>query len=198
MEIENNALIDNLLRRMEACTAQVKEFENLNNHQLHFKNGERWSILECLEHLNLYGDFYLVEIERRIISNPRNTAATVFKSGFLGNYFANLMEVKNGTISKMKSPKDKNPANSKLSITVISRFLKQQERLVSLLNQCRAIDLTKTKASISLTKFIKLRLGDTLRFYCYHIERHVLQAKRALEEQEGMLKAVVKQTVLPE
>jgi len=196
MEIENNTLIDSLLRRMEECTAQVKKFENLPNHQLQFKNGERWSILECLEHLNLYGDFYLVEIEKQIITNPHNTAATIFKSGFLGNYFANLMEVKNGTITKMKSPKDKNPANSKLSIIVISRFLKQQEHLVSLLNQCRTIDLTKTKASISLTKLIKLRLGDTLRFYCYHIERHVLQAKRALEEQEGMVKDVAKQTLL--
>jgi DinB superfamily len=196
MEIENNTLIDNLLQRMEACTAQVKEFEILPNHQLQFKNGERWSILECLEHLNLYGDFYLVEIEKQIITNRRNTAVTNFKSGLLGNYFANLMEVKNGTITKMKSPKDKNPANSKLSITVISRFLKQQEHLVSLLNQCRTVDLTKTRASISLTKFIKLRLGDTLRFYCYHIERHVLQAKRALEEQERMAKDVVKQTLL--
>jgi DinB superfamily len=193
MQIENNTLIDNLLRRMEECTAQVKKFENLPNHQLQFKNGERWSILECLEHLNLYGDFYLVEIEKQIITNRRNTAVTNFKSGLLGNYFANLMEVKNGTITKMKSPKDKNPANSKLSITVISRFLKQQEHLVSLLNQCRTIDLTKTRASISLTRFIKLRLGDTLRFYCYHIERHVLQAKRAFEEQKGMIKGVEKQ-----
>ncbi len=188
MQIENNQLIDDLLRRMESCKRTVKEFEILPLNRLQFKNGERWSVLECLEHLNLYGDFYLVEIEKQIITNPRKNISTKFKSGILGNYFANLMEVKDGKITKMKSPKDKNPSNSHLSITTISRFLKQQERLVSLLNQCRSIDLTKTKAAISLTNLIKLRLGDTLRFYCYHIERHVFQAERALEEQERMIK----------
>lgn len=45
------------------------------------------------------------------------------------------------------------------------------------------MDLTKTKASISLTRLIKLRLGDTLRFFTYHIERHVLQAERICKEQ---------------
>jgi hypothetical protein len=187
MQIENNQLIDELLRRMESCKRTVKEFEILPLNRLQFKNGERWSVLECLEHLNLYGDFYLVEIEKQIITNPRKNTSTKFKSGILGNYFANLMEVKDGKITKMKSPKDKNPSNSHLSITTISRFLKQQERLVSLLNQCRTIDLTKTKAAISLTSLIKLRLGDTLRFYCYHIERHIFQAARALEEQERMM-----------
>jgi hypothetical protein len=186
MQIENNLLIDDILRRMENCKQAVKKFEVLPLNRLHFKNGERWSVLECLEHLNLYGDFYLVEIEKQIITNPRKNISTKFKSGILGNYFANLMEVKNGKITKMKSPKDKNPSNSHLSITIVSRFLKQQERLVSLLNQCRSIDLTKTKAAISLTNLIKLRLGDTLRFYCYHIERHVFQAERALKDQERM------------
>jgi hypothetical protein len=188
MQIENNQLIDHLLQRMESCKRTVKEFEILPLNRLQFKNGERWSVLECLEHLNLYGDFYLVEIERRIITNPRKNISTRFKSGILGNYFANLMEVKDGKITKMKSPKDKNPSNSQLSFATISRFLKQQERLVSLLNQSRSIDLTKTKAAISLTNLIKLRLGDTLRFYCYHIERHVFQAQRALEEQELRIK----------
>ncbi len=192
MQIENNQLIDELLERMKKCTRLVKGFEALSFGQLQFKNGDRWSILECLEHLNLYGDFYLVEIEKQILTSPRKNNSTKFKSGILGNYFANLMEVKGGKITKMKSPKDKNPSNKDLSITTINRFLKQQEQLVNLLNQCRSIDLTRTKAAISLTNLVKLRLGDTLRFFCYHIERHVLQAERALAEQHGTVNDVSK------
>ena len=71
MQIENNQLIDELLQRMKKCTRTVKGFEALSVGQLQFKNGDRWSILECLEHLNLYGDFYLVEIEKQILTNPR-------------------------------------------------------------------------------------------------------------------------------
>jgi hypothetical protein len=192
MQIENNQLIDELLERMKKCTRAVKGFEALPVGQLQFKNGDRWSILECLEHLNLYGDFYLVEIEKQILTNPPKNTSTKFKSGILGNYFANLMEVKEGKMTKMKSPKDKNPSNKDLSITTINRFLKQQEQLVNLLNQCRSIDLTRTKAAISLTNLVKLRLGDTLRFFCYHIERHVLQAERALAEQDGTVNVISK------
>jgi len=80
----------------------------------------------------------------------------------------------------MKTPIDKNPLGSQLSVTTIDRFLKQQEMLRSLLERARHIDLTKTKVPISLTKFIRLRLGDTFRFFVYHIERHIRQAENVL------------------
>ena len=186
MKIDNNTLIDDLLRRMETATAKVKTFRQLSIHQLSCKRGDQWSILECIEHLNRYGDFYLVEIENRIIENKNRPGSKVFYSGLLGNYFANLMEVKDGKMTKMKSPKDKNPANVDLSETTIIRFLKQQEQLVNLLSSCRSMDLTRTKCAISLTRLIKLRLGDTLRFFTYHIERHVLQAERIFKEENFM------------
>ena len=81
-------------------------------------------------------------------------------------------------IKKMKTPKDKDPINSNLTFTTIERLLKQLEKLQILLNQSRTANLTKLKTAISLTKFIKLRLGDTLRFVVYHIERHILQAQK--------------------
>jgi hypothetical protein len=128
--------------------------------------------------LNLYGNFYLPEIEQQILAQKNITQSTVFRSGLIGNYFANLMQVKDGKVKKMKSPKDKNPCNSVLATTTLDRFLKQQERLITLLVQAQNIDLTKTKTAISLTPLIRLRLGDTFRFLIYHIERHVLQAER--------------------
>lgn len=179
MRMERTQLISELLEKTEKATEVVKYLKTLNNHQLNFKKDTgSWSALECIEHLNLYGDFYLHEIEKRILAQHPNTAATIFKSGIIGNYFANLMLVKNGTIRKMKSPKDKNPSDSDLSVTTIDRFLKQQEFLKSLLLQAKKTDLTRTKTAISLSPMIRLRLGDTFRFFVYHIERHVIQAKK--------------------
>jgi hypothetical protein len=188
MKFNREQLINDLLTLTEASSKKVMEFRQLDNQELNFKPGpEKWSILECIEHLNLYGDFYLPEIERRILSQKTSDNHTVFKSGLIGNYFAKLMQVKDGKISKMKSPKDKNPANSALTKTTLDRFLKQQERLRGLLNQSRKIDLTRTKASISLTPLIKLRLGDTFRFFIYHIERHVLQAEKVMTSFEKQI-----------
>lgn len=179
MKIESKQLIKELLAKSEMATAAALQLKNLSPEQLNFKkSADSWSALECIEHLNLYGDYYLPEIEKQILKQKANSSAAYFKSGVIGNYFANLMSVENGKIKKMKSPKDKNPANSNLSSTVIDRFLKQQERLKSLLIQSANVDLTKTKTAISISKLIKLRLGDTFRFFVYHIERHVLQAEK--------------------
>lgn len=179
MQIETRLLIEDLLNRTEKSTRVVKQLKELTFEQLNYKKSAiEWSVLECIEHLNLYGDFYLPEIEKQILAQKNKSQSTVFKSGFIGNYFANLMQVKDGKVKKMKSPKDKNPSNSLLTMTTLDRFLKQQQRLTSLLGQAQDIDLTKTKTAISLTPLIRLRLGDTFRFFVYHIERHVLQAER--------------------
>jgi hypothetical protein len=187
MKISRQELIDELLRITEAASQKVSTFRNLSVEQLNYREApERWSILECIEHLNLYGDFYLPEIETRMLTSSPAKEAERFSSGIVGNYFANLMKVNDGKIKKMKTPKDKNPSGSSLGITTIERFLKQQERLKALLQQARNIDLTRTQVSISLTKMIKLRLGDTFRFFVYHIERHVAQAERVLASQGEM------------
>ncbi len=141
------------------------------------KTPESWSILECLEHLNLYGEYYLPEMNSRMKASERKTVP-VFISGWLGNYFANSMKEKNGKITKMKSPKDKVPATSHLSKETIHRFLNQAELLKSLIRDAESKDLNKIRIPISLSKYIKIKLGDTLRFYVYHIERHIAQAER--------------------
>jgi len=179
MQVSNNVLIEELLSLTENSIQSVKKFRALTLSQLNFKqSSNEWSVLECIEHLSLYGDFYLPEIEKQILPIKNNNGATIFKSGIIGNYFAGLMKVKNGEIKKMKSPKDKNPLNTELSITTLDRFLKQQELLKSLLQRAKTIDLGKVKTAISLTNILKLKLGDTFRFYVYHIERHILQAER--------------------
>jgi Asp-tRNA(Asn)/Glu-tRNA(Gln) amidotransferase C subunit len=61
----------------------------------------------------------------------------------------------------MKTFKDKNPIHSTLTTTTLERFLKQQERLLQLLQQAEKVDLTKTRTAISITKWLTLRLGDT-------------------------------------
>ena len=179
MQINKHQLIAELLSLTAQSITAVKRFKTLSSSQLNFKNtAQQWSILECIEHLNLYGDFYLPEMQKQLLESPQRSNSEIFKAGLIGNYFAGLMKTDNGKNKKMKSPKDKNPANSTLTVTTLDRFLKQQELLKSILQGSLAADLTKVKTAISLSKFIKLRLGDTLRFYVYHIERHISQAEK--------------------
>lgn len=177
MQLSRQELINELIEICNQATETVLVFKSLTLDQLNFRQSEHeWSILECIEHLNLYGDFYLPEIELNLMLQHQAPDARVYKPGIIGNYFARLMKVNNGKVKKMKSPKDKNPIHSELSITTLDRFIKQQDLLSHLLFKALKADLTKTKTAISLTKVIRLRLGDTLRFYVYHIARHIKQA----------------------
>lgn len=185
MQIRTSLLIEELLSLTEKSIRSVKTFKESGTGQLNFKQSkDQWSILECIEHLNLYGDFYLPEIQKQLLENKNSSPALTFKAGLIGNYFANLMKGSNGEIKKMKAPKDKNPLNSALTITTLDRFLKQQELLKTLLNSSRSVNLNKIKISISISKMIKLKLGDTFRFYVYHVDRHIIQAEKQLRNIE--------------
>jgi hypothetical protein len=137
-----------------------------------------WNALECIEHLNRYGEFYLPEIRKRIAQSPFPPSAT-FKAGMLGNYFAKSMEPKAGT-RKMKTFKDKDPIHTSLNRQCIETFIEQQHEMLALLESARRVDLSRTKTSISISRLITLKLGDTLRFVINHNERHIAQALAAL------------------
>ena len=162
----------------------INQAEKLKGHDLsdltRRENPVSWNILECLEHLNLYGKFYLPEIEEKI-KNSNTTKEVEFKSGLLGNYFAKSMLPKE-KLNKMKTFKDKNPLNSNFTKDVIDEFLNQQIKLLDLLNKSRHVSLNKVKISISISRLIKLKLGDTFRFYINHMIRHMKQIERIEKE----------------
>lgn len=144
------------------------------------KNAKSWNALECIEHLNRYGDFYIPEIRTRIQSS-KHPKSVQFKPGVLGNYFAQSMLPKNRP-NKMKTFKVMDPLECRLESNVIHKFIEQQNSLLEILNEVKNHDLTRIKTSVSISKFIKLRLGDTLRVVIFHNLRHIEQAKRATVE----------------
>lgn len=179
MKINTEKLLTELKDSTHLIIVKVNEFKLLSEAELNWKeNAEKWSILECLEHLNLYGDFYIPEINKAI-QNSQTSKRSQFKSGVLGNYFAESMLPKEG-MKKMKTFKDKNPANSTLTNSVIDRFLDQQASILKLLDAAQKVDLQKTKTAVSISKLIRLRLGDTFRFIINHNKRHFVQIEKII------------------
>ncbi len=137
-----------------------------------------WNVLECIEHLNRYGNFYLPEIKNRI-SVSKRSSTLIFTAGIIGDYFAKSMFPKK-KLNTMKTLKKMNPVHSELNKSVVEEFINQQNLLLELLEKAKNINLITTKTRISISKLIKLRLGDTFRFVIYHNMRHIEQAKRVL------------------
>lgn len=172
--MQSEILIQTLLEQTEQIINQAEKLKTYDLKVLIWRENETsWNILECLEHLNLYGDFYLPQIESKIKTSDTKTDFE-FKSGILGNYFAKTILPKE-KLNKMKTFKDKNPLNTKLDLTVISKYIDQQIQLLELLNQSKKVSLNKVKIQISISSLIKLKLGDTFQFYINHMIRHLNQ-----------------------
>jgi len=179
MKLESESLLPDLVLRTKQVLNDVKGFKRLTIEELNSRKSENsWSILECVEHLNLYAEYYNPEIIQSI-NNTNETAVKSFKSGLLGNYFAVSMLSKS-KLNKMKTFKNKNPIGSMLDIDTISKFIVYQEELLEILDKAKKVNLNKTKTSISISRFLKLKLGDTLRVVIYHNQRHMVQAKSIL------------------
>jgi len=164
----------------------AKELKSISEVKLQAKiNSKYWSVLECIEHLNLYAVFYNKEIQKRIeTSNYKESS--VFKSGFLGNKFSLDMLPKEG-MKTMNTFKSKNPIHSNLNKEeVLDTFIKYQYEMLNLLKLSEENNLTKIKTSLTIP-FLKFKLGNTLRFVIYHNERHIVQAKKALKNKSQQL-----------
>ena len=174
-------LADDLINELRELTQKnisaAESFKTLSAEQLkHKESADQWNILECIEHLIRYGDFYIPEIRSRIKNSGFKRSST-FRTGWLGDYFAKSMLPKD-KLNKMNTFKSMNPIHSAVDQGVLDEFLSQQTQMLELLDQARNADLTNTKTSISISRLIKLRLGDTLRVVIYHNLRHIVQAKK--------------------
>ncbi|MCQ9636330.1 DinB family protein [Chryseobacterium sp. WG14] len=180
MKISTSQLLNELKNKTQQHLQYAEMLLRKTEDELNFRiSADSWSVLECLEHLNRYGEFYIPEISRKISSSVTSSQLT-FKPGILGNYFAKTMLPKE-KINKMKTLKAMNPIHSQLNKSVIDEFIRQQKQMFELLEKAGHIDLEKTKTGISISKWISLKLGDTFRFVIYHNERHIIQAGKVLK-----------------
>lgn len=141
----------------------------------------KWSVIQVLEHLNSYGVYYLPALDKGLTNG--GAAVKKFKPGWLGNYFTDLMRPGEGAVkNKMKAPKNHRPAFHVDAVPVLDTFLKQQQVLLDLLEQAKQKNIGKIRIPISLTRLIRLKAGDTFRFFIAHEQRHFLQIKNTLAE----------------
>ena len=156
---------------------QVKPLRNRSENWLRQRpQPAAWNTLECLEHLNQYGDFYLPAVEQAMAGQAGHPVE-YYQSGWLGGYFAKQM-LPREKLNAMSSPKDYNPFDTNVSVAAVDRFLDQQNRLLTLLQRAAEVDINRIKVPISLTRWIRLRLGDTFHFYINHQRRHMAQLRR--------------------
>jgi hypothetical protein len=182
MKIQQEELLESLKKDVEILLECADFFRNEIDALLIPPMPEKWSVAQTLEHLNGYGRVYL-PIINKAISVSQSKRAAWFNSGFLGNYFTNMMKPKNvfEVKNKMKAFKAHIPDNNLNPGKVLDEFVEQQHQFLLLLEMAKLKDLNAVRVPLSVTKLIKLKLGDTFRFLIAHEQRHFVQARNAIK-----------------
>ena len=177
-------LLDQLQSDVREILANAVKLKNEDSGKLLLQPGPgKWSVVQVLEHLNSYGRYYLAEMDRSLQMDLPATGK--FTPGWLGNYFTKLMlPTANGTIGKkMRSPKDHHPPADLDVYPVLNTFIEQQHHLLQQLEKAKTKDIGRIRTPISISRFIRLKLGDTFRFFIAHEQRHFVQIARVMDEQ---------------
>lgn len=182
-KFKSEELIDQLVADVNQLIAAAQQLSEADSVKLSYNCNEgQWSAAQAIEHLNMYSRYYLPTIEKTMVQIPKEMNAW-FVPGFFGNYFTNMMRPKNvlEVKNKMKTMKGYNPGAGLNPDKVISEFISHQQKLLQLLEISRKRNLEKIRIPISISKLIRLKLGDTFRFLIAHEQRHMIQARNAIK-----------------
>lgn len=174
-------LLNELKNDVKAMLLHLDTIQNLSLEVLSTRVGEdSWNVLECFQHMNLYGSFYIEEIDHSV-SNSKYPGSEYFKLFGLGNYSAkSMLPKKQGKVNMaMKTFPKMDPINTNLGKEVLIEFRSQMNQFLSLIERSKSVNLRKTKCRLTI-KWLQFNLGDTLRFMINHNQRHMIQVDRIL------------------
>ncbi len=157
-----------------------KLVSNLNEDQLKWRPDQGfWNISEVLSHLNEYSRYYQPTFKKKIASTRFTSTKEAFLSSPLGRSAWKSMKLGNvkNIKRKFKAQKGYNPSidSSLLTGREFEDFIKHQTDLQSIIELAQTVNMKRVKIPISISKIVRLRLGDALLFVVYHNERHVQQ-----------------------
>ncbi len=91
-KFKSEELLKELKEDVKRLQGAAEHLKNTEKSKLVFAVNEgKWSVVQCLEHLNAYGRHYLPAIEKAIAVKSGERSAW-FNSGFLGDYFTKSMK----------------------------------------------------------------------------------------------------------
>lgn len=149
----------------------------------------RWSIAECLVHLNVTARLYLPLIKSAIEEARlrRLFGQGPFRHGFLVNLLIRTTEPPPKL--KVKAPKIFVPPPDQPLETVIRDFMSLQDQFLARIQEANGLHLSRIKIVSPVSRFLRMSLGQSFGFLAAHERRHLWQAR---EVKEGMKAATMK------
>ncbi len=173
-------------RLLAVLDTAEREFRPQPDPQFRWKPAPgRWSILECLQHLNLAERFYIRNIQHKVDALgllSTNPVDQVIESDWIGKAMlyaidpAMKLKLPAPGMIRPRRPEELSPAE------VLNQFIDLQTTLLNLLDKAVYLDWNQEKVMTMYGKWLTIRLGDAIRMLVAHTERHMNQAMQVKQE----------------
>jgi hypothetical protein len=167
-------------RQFEAVLADGRDLvARYRDRQLVWRpSPKRWSVAECLNHLNVTATKYLPRIDA-MIAQARAEGLTGhgrFRHPFVGNWFIRMMEPpprRRFRVPGVFAPLPDQPAAS-----LLPEFLRLRGELLERIRESDGLDLAAVKMASPAARFFTLTLGQCFGALAAHDRRHLWQARQ--------------------
>ena len=180
----NEERINSVVADLESISAEARDaFGGLNGEQLNWKqSATTWSVAQCLDHLITINSLYFPVFEKLQAGSVSNSFWEKFSplSGFFGKFLIKTLSPEYP--KKTKTSKKAYPSASKIGSDIVDRFDEHQRELAGRIEKISPdVDLN-TVITSPLASFVTYSLDDCLTILVVHERRHLLQARRVMED----------------
>jgi DinB superfamily len=136
----------------------------------------RWSMAQCLVHLNLAAAIQLPRVEAGIRAARAQglVGQGPYRRGIIGTLIVRLTEPPPKI--RFKAPKSMAPPPAESLPRVGASFLELQGRLQEQIRHANGVDLGRAKVASPVADWLRFTLGQTLMVIAAHERRHLWQA----------------------
>ena len=187
MKRQKATVIQQVQEEIKAADQQVQNFRQLPDPTLRYRpTPDQWSVLDCLEHINLMYADYLPRLQAAI-AHASPTHRDTYSPGFWGQKMIRGQRPKQGRRNmKMKTFNKMNPlTDHKTSDQIFDTFFRYHAQLGQLLHQSEALDWNQVKVASAIGPLLRFKLGDCFQALMAHTERHLLQGQEVLQHRDA-------------
>lgn len=175
----NTAFVATCNLRITQALELVDETFSLNTEeQLNWqpKRG-KWSILQCMQHLNQACEGYIDRTEQQLIKAAKENglATAPYRITLGGRLMVFAVDPKSNL--KIPAPGNFQPKQRHYTKTVLADFRQLLLKIQELLVQAEPYNLNTLKIKSPLSSLLILSVGDVFEVLTLHITRHLKQAQ---------------------
>ena len=181
VELQLNSQLSETCNQFRSNSLRVTQFtKELHHHQLNLRmESDRWSIAECIVHLNLFSEVFLAAIQTACARARREElfGDGPYKMDLVGRLLKFALEPPSkwtAITTARFEPLVVEPLEK-----VIPGFIELQSELIGLVISSAGLDLNRIKITSPVSNHVRYNLYSCFQIIAAHQRRHLWQADRS-------------------